>query len=99
MDELMFKSKTVTPKLNMYVITVTGKYNDDLPYETKIIDVDEVRMNNFVLLFLAYVGNRNWQHTWENSTFGKDLKKRTCTDISWCIYRRYSLSVYGTYVE
>lgn len=29
MNELMFKSKTVTPKLNMYVITVTGKYNDD----------------------------------------------------------------------
>ena len=75
MNELMFKSKKVTPKLNTYIITVKGDYNDDLPYETKIIDVDADRMNNFVLLFLAYVGNRNWRHTWKNSTFGENFKK------------------------
>lgn len=74
MNELMFKSKTVTPKFNMYVITVTGKYNDYLPYETKTIEVDADNMNNFVLLFLAYVGYRTWRYKW-NSTFGKDFKK------------------------
>lgn len=75
MNELIFESKKVTPKLNTYIITVTGKFNNDLPYETNAIDVDAKEMNNFVLLFLAYVGNRNWRHTWENCTFGKDFKK------------------------
>lgn len=28
-----------------------------------------------MLLFLAYVGNRNWQHKWKNSTFGENFKK------------------------
>lgn len=28
MNELMFKSKKVTPKLNTYIITVKGDYND-----------------------------------------------------------------------
>lgn len=74
-EELMFKSKNVTTKLNTYIITVTGKYNDELPYETTIIDVNADRMNNFVLLFLAYMGNRNWQHKWKNSTFGENFKK------------------------
>lgn len=59
MSELMFKSKKLTPQLNTYVIKVTGKYNDHLPWETNIINVEADRMNNFVLLFLAYVGNRN----------------------------------------
>ena len=40
MSELMFKSKKVTPQLNTYVIKVTGKYNDHLPWETNIINVD-----------------------------------------------------------
>ena len=71
----MFKSKKVTPQLNTYVIKVTGKYNDHLPWETNIINVEADRMNNFVLLFLAYVGNRNWQHKWKNSTFGENFKK------------------------
>lgn len=75
MSELMFKSKKLTPQLNTYVIKVTGKYNDHLPWETNIINVEADRMNNFVLLFLAYVGNRNWQHKWKNSTFGENFKK------------------------
>ena len=33
----MFKSKKITPKLSTYVITVTGRYNDHLPWETYII--------------------------------------------------------------
>lgn len=74
-EELMFKSKNITPKLNTYTIKVKGKYNNDLPYETKSIDVKADYMNNFVLLFLAYVGNNNWQHKWKNSTFGKNFKK------------------------
>lgn len=75
MSELMFKSKKITPKLNTYVITVTGRYKDYQPCETNIINVEADRMNNFVLLFLAYVGNRNWQHKWKNSTFGENFKK------------------------
>lgn len=75
MSELMFKSKKVTALLNTYVIKVTGKYNDHLPLETNIINVEADRMNNFVLLFLAYVGNRNWQHKWKNSAFGENFKK------------------------
>lgn len=71
-----FKLNLVKPttKLNSYNITVVGKYNDLLPYETKSTTVDADKMNDFVLLFLAYMGNRNWKHTWENCTFGTDFK-------------------------
>lgn len=75
MKELMFESKKVTTKRNIYIITVVGAYNDNLPVETETINVPADRMNNFVLLFLAYVGNRKWKHTWKDSTFGENFKK------------------------
>ncbi len=73
-EKLILKMCKPATKLNKYVITVKGKYNDMLPYETKIATVDADMMNDFVLLFLSYIGNRNWKHTWKDCKFGEDFK-------------------------
>lgn len=74
MNELKLKMEQPASKLNTYNITVVGKYNDMLPYETNTTNVEADRMNDFVILFLAYMGNRNWRHTWNDCKFGEDFK-------------------------
>lgn len=59
---------------DMYKVTVTGKFNDILPYESRTANISAFSMDTFVRMFLAYMGNRNWKHKWENCTFGKDFK-------------------------
>lgn len=73
-ENSILKFDKPTRKLNSYIITVVGEYDDMLPNEIKEITVENDRMNDFVLLFLAYMGNRKWKHTWENCKFGKDFK-------------------------
>lgn len=74
MKKLELRLVKPATKLNTYDVTVVGKYNDMLPYETRIINVEAERMNDFVLLFLAYMGNRKWEHTWKDCKFGEDFK-------------------------
>lgn len=74
MEKLELKLIKPATKLNTYDITVVGKYNNVLPYETKMVNVDAEMMNDFVLLFLSYIGNPNLKHIWKGCKFGEDFK-------------------------
>lgn len=74
MEKLELRLIKPATKLDTYDITVVGKYNDLLPYETKTTNINAGMMNDFVLLFLAYLGNYKWKHTWKDCKFGEDFK-------------------------